>query len=112
MATFFAHNGVQALEKLKERPDIDIVVTDLNMPEMDGLTLLSELNQINLPFKTIVISGYGDLKNIRNAMNLGAFDFLTKPIDFQGSRNYPQQNAARGATVKRKPAFAAIRSVG
>src|SRR4028119_889549 len=80
---FFAPNGVQALEKLKERPDIDIVVTDLNMPEMDGLTLLSELNQINLPFKTIVISGYGDLKNIRNAMNLGAFDFLTKPIDFQ-----------------------------
>jgi two-component system NtrC family sensor kinase len=80
---FFAHNGVQALEKLKERPDIDIVVTDLNMPEMDGLTLLSKLNQINLPFKTIVISAYGDMKNIRNAMNLGAFDFLTKPIDFQ-----------------------------
>ncbi|MEG4233886.1 response regulator [Microcoleus sp. Pol11C3] len=80
---FFAHNGVQALEKLKEHPELDIVVTDLNMPEMDGLTLLSKLNQINLPFKTIVISAYGDLKNIRNAMNLGAFDFLTKPIDFQ-----------------------------
>ncbi|MEG4089953.1 response regulator [Microcoleus sp. Pol12B4] len=80
---FFAHNGVQALEKLKERPDIDIVVTDLNMPEMDGITLLSKLNQINLPFKTIVISAYDDLKNIRNAMNFGAFDFLTKPIDFQ-----------------------------
>ncbi|MEP6517368.1 sensor histidine kinase [Microcoleus vaginatus] len=80
---FFAHNGVQALEKLKEYPDVDIVVTDLNMPEMDGLTLLSKLNQINLPFKTIVISAYGDLKNIRNAMNFGAFDFLTKPIDFQ-----------------------------
>jgi two-component system NtrC family sensor kinase len=80
---FFAHNGVQALEKLKERPDIDIVVTDLNMPEMDGLTLLSKINQINLPFKTIVISAYSDMKNIRNAMNFGAFDFLTKPIDFQ-----------------------------
>ncbi|MEG5039614.1 MULTISPECIES: ATP-binding protein [unclassified Microcoleus] len=80
---FFAHNGVQALEKLKEYPDVDIVVTDLNMPEMDGLTLLSKLNQINRPFKTIVISAYGDLKNIRNAMNFGAFDFLTKPIDFQ-----------------------------
>jgi len=79
---FFAHNGVEALEKLKENPDIDMVVTDLNMPEMDGLTLLSELNQINLPFKTIVISAYGDMKNIRNAMNFGAFDFLTKPIDF------------------------------
>ncbi|MEG4582666.1 response regulator [Microcoleus sp. MON1_C5] len=80
---FFAHNGVQALEKLKEYPDLDIVVTDLNMPEMDGLTLLSKLNQINRPFKTIVISAYGDMKNIRNAMNFGAFDFLTKPIDFQ-----------------------------
>ncbi|MEG5062784.1 response regulator [Microcoleus sp. B3-A4] len=80
---FFAHNGVQALEKLKEHPDIDIVVTDLNMPEMDGLTLLSKLNHINVPLKTIVISAYSDLKNIRNAMNFGAFDFLTKPIDFQ-----------------------------
>ncbi|MEG5159611.1 ATP-binding protein [Microcoleus sp. AT3-A2] len=79
---FFAHNGVQALEKLKQHPDLDIVVTDLNMPEMDGLTLLSKLNQINLPFKTIVISAYGDMKNIRNAMNFGAFDFLIKPIDF------------------------------
>ncbi|EGK84533.1 hybrid sensor histidine kinase/response regulator [Microcoleus vaginatus PCC 9802] len=80
---FFAHNGVQALEKVKQHPDIDIIVTDLNMPEMDGLTLLSKLNQINLAFKTIVISAYGDMKNIRNAMNFGAFDFLTKPIDFQ-----------------------------
>lgn len=80
---FFAHNGVQALEKLEEHPDLDIVVTDLNMPEMDGLTLLSKLNQIDLPLKTIVISADGDMKNIRNAMNFGAFDFLTKPIDFQ-----------------------------
>ncbi|MEG4109056.1 ATP-binding protein [Microcoleus sp. S13_C5] len=80
---FFAHNGVQALEKLEEHPDLDMIVTDLNMPEMDGLTLLSKLNQINLPFKTIVISAYGDMTNIRKAMNFGAFDFLTKPIDFQ-----------------------------
>ena len=80
---FFAHNGVQALEKVKQHPDLDIIVTDLNMTEMDGLTLLSKLNQINLAFKTIVISAYGDMKNIRNAMNFGAFDFLTKPIDFQ-----------------------------
>lgn len=79
----FARNGVEALEKLKEHPDLDMVVTDLNMPEMDGLTLLSRLNQIDLPLKTIVISAYGDMKNIRNAMNLGAFDFLTKPIDLE-----------------------------
>ena len=80
---FFARNGVEALEKLKEHPDLDMVVTDINMPEMDGLTLLSRLNQIDLPLKTIVISAYGDMKNIRNAMNLGAFDFLTKPIDLE-----------------------------
>lgn len=80
---FFAHNGVEALEKLKEHPDIDIVVTDINMPEMDGLTLLFRINQIDLSLKTIVISAYGDMKNIRNAMNLGAFDFLTKPIDLE-----------------------------
>lgn len=79
----FAHNGVEALEKLKEHPDLDMVVTDLNMPEMDGLTLLSRLNQIDIPLKTVVISAYGDMRNIRNAMNFGAFDFLTKPIDFQ-----------------------------
>ena len=80
---FFAHNGVEALEKLKEHPDLDMVVTDLNMPEMDGLTLLSRLNQVDIPLKTVVISAYGDMRNIRNAMNFGAFDFLTKPIDFQ-----------------------------
>ena len=80
---FFAHNGVEALEKLKEHPDLDMVVTDLNMPEMDGMTLLSKLNQIDIPLKTVVISAYGDMRNIRNAMNFGAFDFLTKPIDFQ-----------------------------
>ena len=79
----FAHNGIEALEKLKEHPDLDMVVTDLNMPEMDGLTLLSRLNQIDIPLKTVVISAYGDMRNIRNAMNFGAFDFLTKPIDFQ-----------------------------
>ncbi|OCQ99651.1 hybrid sensor histidine kinase/response regulator [Oscillatoriales cyanobacterium USR001] len=80
---FFARNGVEALEKLKEHPDMDIVLTDINMPEMDGLTLLFRINQIDLPIKTIVISAYGDMRNIRNAMNLGAFDFLTKPIDLE-----------------------------
>ncbi|MBD1814406.1 response regulator [Microcoleus vaginatus DQ-U2] len=80
---FFAPNGVQALEKLKDHPDLDMIVTDLNMPEMDGLTLLSNLNQIDIPLKTVVISAYSDMTNIRKAMNFGAFDFLTKPIDFK-----------------------------
>ncbi|MEG4344154.1 response regulator [Microcoleus sp. A003_D6] len=80
---FFAYNGVEALAKLQEQPDIDIVLTDINMPVMDGITLLEKLNQIASLVKTIVISAYGDLGNIRKAMNAGAFDFLTKPINFQ-----------------------------
>ncbi|MEG4572671.1 response regulator [Microcoleus sp. N3A4] len=80
---FFAYNGVEALAKLQEQPDIDIVLTDINMPVMDGIALLGKLNQIASLVKTIVISAYGDLGNIRKAMNAGAFDFLTKPINFQ-----------------------------
>ena len=78
----FAANGVEALEKLSRIPDVDIVLTDLNMPEMDGLTLLRELKFNKPNLKAIVLSAYGDLGNIRAAMNCGAFDFLTKPIDF------------------------------
>ena len=80
---FFAYNGVEALAKLQEQPDIDIVLTDINMPVMDGITLLGKLNEIASLVKTVVISAYGDLGNIRKAMNAGAFDFLTKPIDFR-----------------------------
>ncbi len=79
----YARNGFEALLKLEEHPDIDIILTDINMPEMDGLTLLGELNKITRPIKTIVISAYGDMPNIRSAMNKGASDFITKPIDFQ-----------------------------
>ncbi|MEG4962539.1 MULTISPECIES: ATP-binding protein [unclassified Microcoleus] len=80
---FFAHNGVEALSKLREQPDIDIVLTDINMPVMDGMALLAKLNELVTLVKIVVISAYGDLGNIRKAMNGGAFDFLTKPIDFQ-----------------------------
>ena len=79
----FAHNGKEALEKIAEFPPFDLVLTDINMPEMDGLTLLEKLSQIDNTLKAIVISAYGDMQNIRTAMNRGAFDFLTKPIDFQ-----------------------------
>lgn len=79
----FASNGVDALAKLQAEPDIDMVLTDINMPEMDGLTLLKKLTEQNSIIKTIIVSAYGDIQNIRAAMNLGAFDFLTKPIDFQ-----------------------------
>lgn len=79
----FARNGQEALEKVQAYPDLDIVLTDINMPILDGLALVSKLNDIAPTLKTVVISAYSDLKNIRKAMNSGAFDFLTKPIDFE-----------------------------
>ncbi|WP_017717038.1 ATP-binding protein [Kamptonema formosum] len=79
----FARNGAEALEKVRDNPDLDMVLTDLNMPVMDGLTLLAKLNEIAPLIKTVVVSAYSDMANIRKAMNCGAFDFLTKPIDFQ-----------------------------
>jgi adenylate cyclase len=79
----FALNGQLALDTLKENPDVDIILSDINMPVMDGLTLLSNTKEKNPLTKTIIISAYGDMENIRKAMNLGAFDFVTKPVDFQ-----------------------------
>lgn len=79
----FAENGRSALEKLAENQDVDIILSDINMPEMDGLTLLSKINEQNNLLRTVIISAYGDMQNIRAAMNLGAFDFVTKPIDFE-----------------------------
>jgi class 3 adenylate cyclase/FixJ family two-component response regulator len=79
----FAENGRDALEKMALNPDIDIVLSDINMPEMDGLTLLTKLNEGNPLTKTVMVSAYGDMENIRTAMNRGAFDFVTKPINFE-----------------------------
>ena len=78
----FAINGNDALAKLREHPDIDVVLSDINMPEMDGLTLLSRMNEVNPLVKGVIVSAYGDMDNIRTAMNRGAFDFLTKPVNF------------------------------
>jgi len=78
----FAYNGRDALEKLLEHPDVDIVLSDINMPEMDGLTLLSKLSEQDVLLKSVMVSAYGDMDNIRTAMNRGAFDFVTKPVNF------------------------------
>ena len=79
---FFAHNGLEALKVLLKHPDIAIILSDINMPEMDGLTLLTKVNEMRNPsLKCIMVSAYGDMENIRHAMNNGAFDFATKPID-------------------------------
>lgn len=79
----FASNGALALEKLETEPDIDLVLSDINMPVMDGLTLLLNLQEKHNLLKAIVVSAYGDMENIRKAMNRGAFDFIIKPIDFK-----------------------------
>lgn len=78
----FAHNGIEALEQLKADPSIDMVVSDINMPRMDGLTLLDQIPSVNPDIRAIIVSAYGDMENIRTAMNRGAFDFVTKPVDF------------------------------
>lgn len=79
----FAINGKEAIEKLLEHRDIDILLSDINMPEMDGLTLLGELPELAPLTKAVMVSAYGDMENIRIAMNKGAFDFITKPVNFQ-----------------------------
>lgn len=78
----FAQNGAEALERIEEHPDLDIILSDINMPVMDGLTLLSRLPEVNPTLKAVVVSAYGDMQNIRTAMNRGAFDFVCKPVDF------------------------------
>jgi DNA-binding NtrC family response regulator len=78
----FARDGIEALQSLEQNPNIDLVLSDINMPRMDGLLLLQKLQEAEDKRWTIIVSAYGDMSNIRIAMNRGAFDFLTKPIDF------------------------------
>jgi phosphoserine phosphatase RsbU/P len=80
----FAQNGAEALDKISNDGTIDLILTDINMPVMDGLTLLSKINELNNKLlKSVIVSAYGDMENIRTAMNRGAYDFITKPIDLK-----------------------------
>src|SRR5213082_794730 len=78
----FARDGIEALASIEAHPHVDMVVSDINMPRMDGLSLLAKLQEADDKKSTVIVSAYGDMSNIRTAMNRGAFDFLTKPIDF------------------------------
>ena len=79
----FAQNGVEALERLAENPALEMILSDINMPRLDGLSLLNALGEVNPEIRAVMVSAYGDMDNIRTAMNRGAFDFVTKPIDFE-----------------------------
>ena len=79
----FAVSGKHALEQMELHADVDVVLSDINMPEMDGLTLLTKLNEQKGLFKSVIVSAYGDMENIRIAMNRGAYDFITKPVNFE-----------------------------
>lgn len=97
----FAHNGLEALKMLLEHPDFDIILSDINMPEMDGLTLLAKVNELRNPaMKCIMVSAYGDMGNIRTAMNRGAFDFATKPIDLEDLERTIDKAAEQVAFIK------------
>lgn len=82
VVVMFARDGLEALQSIEQHPHVDLVVSDINMPRMDGLSLLQKLQEAEDKKSTIIVSAYGDMSNIRTAMNRGAFDFLTKPIDF------------------------------
>jgi adenylate cyclase len=82
MNFLFARDGVEALSVVEANGGIDMVLSDINMPRMDGLSLLQKLQEADEKLSTVIVSAYGDMANIRTAMNRGAFDFLTKPIDF------------------------------
>src|ERR1700722_12851096 len=98
---FFSRNGEEALQMLAGQPGIDLVLTDINMPVMDGLTLLGRLNESAHPVKTVIVSAYGDMANIRTAMNRGAIDFLTKPIDFADFEVTVRKGLAHIARIKK-----------
>ena len=82
----FAQNGLEALAKLEQQERFDMVLSDINMPKMNGLELLERIPSVDPDVRAVIVSAYGDMRNIRTAMNRGAFDFVTKPVDFNDLR--------------------------
>ena len=76
-----ASSGVDALDLIKKQGNIDIVLTDIKMPEMDGMTLLKEIKSLDNDIAVVIMTGYGSIKNAIEAMKHGAVDYITKPFD-------------------------------
>ena len=79
---FFAQSGLEALDVLRENPSIRLILTDLNMPGMDGMELLGALGESWPEVQSIVVSAYGDPQRMDEARELGAQGFVVKPVDF------------------------------
>ncbi len=99
-AFWFAANGVEALAQLEAHPEIDVLLSDINMPEMDGLTLLGRISKERPLVQSVIVSAYGDMENIRSAMNLGAYDFVTKPINFEDLTITVEKTLKHSAQIK------------
>ena len=82
----FASSGVHALEVMDEHPDVAVVVTDLNMPQMDGMALISVLRERWPEVHPVVLSAYGDPERVADATSRGARAFMVKPVDFGAVR--------------------------
>ena len=83
----FARSGRHALEVLDEHPDVQLVITDLNMPEMNGWELLEALGESWPEVPSMVVSAYGNEENARRAEERGAWGFVVKPVDFRELRD-------------------------
>lgn len=97
---FFAANGLEAIQQLQQHPEIEVVLSDINMPGMDGLSLLSKLSEQHPLTKAVMVSAYNDIQNIRTAMNRGAFDFVVKPVNFEDLETTMQKTIKHVAQLR------------
>jgi DNA-binding NtrC family response regulator len=77
-----ARNGVEALNYLRSK-DVELIITDLNMPEMNGMVFLRELNRIHPASNVIMITAYGEVESYLEALTLGAFEYINKPVKYE-----------------------------
>ncbi len=75
-------NGFEALNYLRQQ-EVNLIVTDINMPEMNGITFLKELNKSFPKSNVIMITAYGGVESYIEAMNLGAFEYINKPVKIE-----------------------------